>query len=111
MGKWRGDFPVFLHFTSTLASGHSACFVPCLPCFLDFIIGLEEVVLRKRTRLSNNHQSHFVLFIYMKLPCLFFRYGCMRLSGDWIVGSWWDVVQVPATVVVVKVCCFLDGQL
>ncbi|CAL5437242.1 unnamed protein product [Camellia sinensis] len=30
------------------------------------------------------------------------RYGCMRLSGDWIVGSWWDVVQVPATVVVVK---------
>ncbi|CAL5357631.1 unnamed protein product [Camellia sinensis] len=32
------------------------------------------------------------------------RYGCMRLSGDWIVGSWWDVVQMPATLVVAKVC-------
>ncbi|CAL5357622.1 unnamed protein product [Camellia sinensis] len=30
------------------------------------------------------------------------RYGCMRLSGDWIVGSWWDVVQMPATLVVAK---------
>ncbi|XP_028088860.1 serine/arginine-rich splicing factor SR34B-like isoform X1 [Camellia sinensis] len=31
------------------------------------------------------------------------RYGCMRLSGDWIVGSWWDVVQMPATLVVAKI--------
>lgn len=59
-------------------------------------------------------QSSFfpLSFVCVKIAFfLFFRYGYMQRSGDWILGSWWDMVQLPATLLVVEVCCFLDGQL
>ncbi|XP_062143428.1 serine/arginine-rich splicing factor SR34B-like isoform X1 [Alnus glutinosa] len=31
-------------------------------------------------------------------------YGYMQRSGDWILGSWWDMVQLPATLLVVEHC-------
>lgn len=50
-------------------------------------------------------------FVFVKIPLFFLRYGNLRHTGNWKLGTWWDFVQLPATQFVVEVCYFLDGRL
>lgn len=96
---WTSDSIIFQ--TQNCCSLHipSLSIFPCLSLFVRNLVKLASV----------SECSLSFLFVFVKIPMFFFlRYGNLQHTGNWKLGSWWDLVQLSATHFVVEVWYFLE---